>query len=89
MSDTDLVDRIACEVEARLKKYLPNVDTLWDLNQVAEYLQLNAKYVREKIAPRPDFPKAICIQSVDGRRGQPRYEPPEIRAFARSFKDRN
>jgi phage pi2 protein 07 len=57
-------------------------EPLWTGNDVATYLALDARYVKEKLLMKPDAPKAIRMY----KRGQPRYEPADVKAWAGKFK---
>ena len=55
---------------------------LWDYATIASYLKLSATHVSQRLAPLPDFPKAIRVAG-----GQPRYKAAEIIAWAESYQE--
>lgn len=62
----------------------PSDNTLWDLSDVAAYLKMERKTVSNSYRSRPDFP--ACIRP--GGKGQPLWEPRDIKAWARKFKEK-
>ena len=62
----------------------PSDNRLWDAQDVANYLNMKKGAVANTILPRPDFPCAIRIAG----KGFPKWEPKEVKAWARSFKER-
>lgn len=73
------INAIANAVAARLKT--PVFEPLWDLDRVASYLGYEPRVVREKKMLEKGFPKAIRLPSL-------RWEPEEIREYARKRKER-
>ncbi|MEX1197836.1 MAG: hypothetical protein WEB57_08265 [Pseudohongiellaceae bacterium] len=57
-----------------------NKRELWDAQDIADYLKLAKSTVKSHIVCKPDFPKAIKINSVR------RWEPEEVIAWARKHR---
>ena len=62
----------------------PSDNRLWDTQDVANYLNMKKGPVSNTILPRPDFPGAIRIAG----KGHPKWEPDEVKAWARQFKEK-
>ena len=62
------VEQLAREIAARMAP-----DSLLDSEDVGAILKCSARYVTERYALSPGFPKAIRLTGPDGRRGMPRY----------------
>jgi phage pi2 protein 07 len=56
---------------------------LWDMHDVARFLNRSYNTVMDKISKRPDFPNAIRIDS------KPLYDPTEVKKWALSKKEKN
>jgi phage pi2 protein 07 len=56
---------------------------LWDMHDVARFLNRSYNTVMDKISKRPDFPNAIRIDS------KPLYDPAEVKKWALSKKEKN
>ena len=57
----------------------PWEQVLWTADDIADYLQVGARTVSEKYAPRPDFPRALRPGG-----GYPRWLAHEITDWATS-----
>ena len=53
---------------------IPTESRLWSIATIAEYCELSASHVAQKIVCRPDFPKAIRVGGV----GKPRWRGREV-----------
>jgi len=81
------IERLAEEIARRLHQVPVAVD-LWGVAEVARYLKVSERQVRERYAIRPDFPPAIRL----GGRGPLRWRAIEVirwaeRQFPYSLRD--
>jgi hypothetical protein len=67
---------------------VPAGSELWTADDIAEYLRMNSRQVKERVVPVPGFPQAIWIPSTTGRRGQPRWKRSEVIDWAERHQDR-
>lgn len=87
-SETDLIDRLAAAVAARIRPQIPIEYDMWDTATIAVCLKCSEAQVRERLAPQPDFPKAIRLPTVTGGRGQPRYRAAEVLNWMMKYQDK-
>lgn len=79
MSESDLIERLASAVAQRIQPAVPFDMQLWDISTIATYIHRSEASVRERLACRPDFPKARRLPSETGRRGgHPLYKAAEV-----------
>lgn len=64
---------------------MTDIHPLWTGDDVAMYLGLKPRYVKEKLLVKPDAPKAIRMY----KRGAPRYETADVVAWAIKFKEKS
>lgn len=91
MSEADLIERMAQAVAHHIAPRVPipiEID-LWDMATIAGYLKRDAGTVRERLACRPDFPKAIRLPSAKKNGGQPLYKATEVIQWAESYQEKN
>lgn len=62
-------------------------EDLWDVVQAAKYFRCCPRQFRERIAVLPGFPPAIRIPTPTGGKGQPRWAPEKVRAWALSHQE--
>lgn len=63
------------EVLAQIRNLLEQQQRLWTCEDVADYLQLNADHVRNRLVHKPGFPAAVKIGKVR------RWKPEDVRAW--------
>ncbi|WCL53496.1 helix-turn-helix transcriptional regulator [Gimibacter soli] len=88
----ELVAEAMVEFELRMQSMLmasqeakssPSNENLWDLDDVATYLNVAKKTVQNHLAPRPDFPAPLRFL---GR--SPRWNPNDIKRWAERSRGR-
>lgn len=62
---------------------VPSDNKLWTAQDVAAYLGCEVKTCQNRFFPDPSFPPAIRIKG-----GHPKWEPGEVKRWARSFKEK-
>lgn len=72
------------EIRAAVQGALLDDKNLWTSARAAAYLGYSARYFRRAIAPLKGFPAPIVLPVAGG--GGERYDPQEIKAWARRFK---
>ena len=76
-----LFDRLVARLDAgRAEK------ELWDARDIGYHMSVGHRQVLERYSPLPDFPKSIRVPVVGGGRGQPLWEPVEIRKWWKKYK---
>jgi hypothetical protein len=86
--DNDLINRLAAAVAERIRPPVPIEYDMWDFATIAQCLKCSEAQVRERLAPQPDFPKAIRLPTVTGGRGQPRYRAAEVLNWMMKYQDK-
>lgn len=56
-------------------------DAVWDATDVAAYCKVRPRTVLEEYVKAPGFPEAIRPKLDGGRRGHPRWQATEVRAW--------
>lgn len=74
-----LADRIVAALEKHKRKRLD--ETLWNIDQIAEWLGLSKVSVESRVVTRPDFPKAL--RPVDSKQAQRRWFASDVLEWAR------
>lgn len=87
--DNDLINRLAAAVADRIRPQIPFDYEMWDIATIAACMKLSEAQVRERLAPQPDFPKAVRLPTANGGRGHARYRAKEIWAWMMKYQDRN
>jgi hypothetical protein len=87
-AETDLIDRLAAAVAARLRPRIPIEYDMWDIATIADCLKCSEAQVRERLAPQPDFPKAVRLPTATGGRGQARYRATEVINWMMKYQDK-
>lgn len=87
--DNDLINRLAAAVADRIRPQIPFEYDMWDIATIAACMKLSEAQVRERLAPQPDFPKAIRLPTTSGGRGHARYRAKEIWAWMMKYQDRH
>lgn len=74
------------DIEALARQIAMRMDpeALMDAEDVGAYLKCSARYVTERYALAPGFPKAIRLTGSEGRRGQARWRRQDITAWVDS-----
>ena len=85
----DLIERLAAAVAKQVRPSIPLEVDLWDIATIATYLKRSEAQVRERLACRPDFPKAIRLPTAGGARGHALYPAKEILAWVFKYRDKN
>lgn len=88
ITEQDLISKIAEAVAQHIRPAIPLSIALWDIETVAGYFQRNVNVTRERIACRPDFPAAIRLPSVTGKRAHPLYKAVEVIAYAEKYREK-
>lgn len=75
-----LIDRLVIALDQRKPKKLD--ETLWSVDQIAEWLGLSKVSVETRVVTRPDFPKAL--RPVDSKQAQRRWFASDVHEWART-----
>lgn len=59
-------------------RQIPADKVLWDAEDIGNYLKVSARHVAERIACRPEFPKAIYLPTAGGVHANRRWRAAEI-----------
>jgi hypothetical protein len=86
--EAETIEKIAAAVAARMAPTIPIAVALWDTAACGAYLNRSPESFRERIAPRPDFPRAIRIPSETGGRGHPLWPAREVIQWASKYRER-
>ena len=78
------LELLANLIAERLPPPIPLSIQLWDGDQVARYLQMDARYVKEKLLVLPTAPAAIRING----KSNPKYKAMQIVAWAEAFQEK-
>jgi hypothetical protein len=89
MADDNLIERLAAAVADRIRPQIPFDYEMWDIATIAACLKLSEAQVRERLAPQPDFPKAIRLPTATGARGHARYRAKEVFAWMMKYQDKH
>lgn len=73
----DLIEALLARLEQRVGVNEP----LWTANEVAEYLKVDPRQVKDRYSRHPDFPAGIKLPSAKGQ-GQFRWVPKQVREWA-------
>lgn len=87
--DNDLINRLAAAVADRIRPQIPFDYEMWDIATIAACMKLSEAQVRERLAPQPDFPKAIRLPTARGGRGHARYRAKEVWAWMMKYQDKH
>lgn len=87
--DTDLINRLAAAVAERIRPTIPFDYEMWDIATIAACMKLSEAQVRERLAPQPDFPKAVRLPTTSGGRGHARYRAKEVWAWMMKYQDKH
>lgn len=87
--DNDLINRLAAAVADRIRPQIPFDYEMWDIATIAACMKLSEAQVRERLAPQPDFPKAIRLPTTRGGRGHARYRAKEVWAWMMKYQDKH
>ncbi|MFC5551785.1 hypothetical protein [Massilia aerilata] len=87
--ETDLINRLAAAVADRIRPQIPFDYEMWDIATIAACMKLSEAQVRERLAPQPDFPKAIRLPTTSGGRGHARYRAKEVWAWMMKYQDKH
>ena len=88
-NDNDLINRLAAAVADRIRPQIPFDYEMWDIATIAACMKLSEAQVRERLAPQPDFPKAIRLPTTSGGRGHARYRAKDVWAWMMKYQDKN
>lgn len=78
------IEQLAIEIAERLPQPLPISVQLWTGDMVAQYLQMEPRYVKEKLLIKPGAPKAIRMYGT----GKPRYKAVDVISWVESFQEK-
>lgn len=70
------ITELARQIAARM-----DPDALLDADDVAAMLKYSRRYVAEKLAAAPGFPRAVRLATSGTQRGDPRWRRSEIVAY--------
>jgi hypothetical protein len=87
--ENDLINRLAAAVAERIRPRIPIEYDMWDVETIADCLKCSAAQVRERLAPQPDFPKAIRLPTATGGRSQARYRATEVIKWMLKYQDKH
>lgn len=87
--DNDLINRLAAAVADRIRPRIPFDYEMWDIATIAACMKLSEAQVRERLAPQPDFPKAVRLPTTSGGRGHARYRAKEVWAWMMKYQDKH
>jgi hypothetical protein len=87
--DNDLINRLAAAVADRIRPQIPFDYEMWDIATIAACMKLSEAQVRERLAPQPDFPKAVRLPTASGGRGHARYRAKDVWAWMMKYQDKN
>lgn len=87
--DNDLINRLAAAVADRIRPQIPFDYEMWDIATIAACMKLSEAQVRERLAPQPDFPKAIRLPTTSGGRGHARYRAKDVWAWMMKYQDKH
>ena len=90
--NNDLVELVAVAVAAAMAQVMADMKRaekepeMWNADDIAFHLRMGKRQVLERYAPHPDFPKSTRLKMAGGGRGQPLWEPEEIRKWRKKCK---
>lgn len=87
--DNDLINRLAAAVADRIRPQIPFDYEMWDVATIAACMKLSEAQVRERLAPQPDFPKAVRLPTASGGRGHARYRAKDVWAWMMKYQDKH
>jgi hypothetical protein len=87
--ENDLINRLAAAVADRIRPQIPFDYEMWDIATIAACMKLSEAQVRERLAPQPDFPKAVRLPTASGGRGHARYRAKDIWAWMMKYQDKH
>ncbi len=87
--ENDLINRLAAAVAERIRPQIPFEYEMWDIATIASCMKLSEAQVRERLAPQPDFPKAVRLPTAGGGRGHARYRAKEVWAWMMKYQDKH
>lgn len=85
MTETALIEKLDALIAVLKRQAIPADRVLWDSEQAACYLCTSARNFAERIACKPDFPKAIRLSDV---RGGLRWKAEEVMDWAESRREK-
>lgn len=86
IEQTELIARIDRLVKALEKPQSPE-ETLWDMDQIAEWLGLSKRTVETKVVTRADFPKGFRPVDNAQAQGHRRWFAASVIEWARQSSD--
>jgi len=89
VNDNDLINRLAAAVADRIRPQIPFDYEMWDIATIAACMKLSEAQVRERLAPQPDFPKAVRLPTTSGGRGHARYRAKDVWAWMMKYQDKH
>lgn len=87
--DNDLINRLAAAAADRIRPQIPFDYEMWDIATIAACMKLSEAQVRERLAPQPDFPKAVRLPTASGGRGHARYRAKDVWARMMKYQDKH
>ncbi|WP_036170393.1 hypothetical protein [Massilia sp. 9096] len=88
-NDNDLINRLAAALADRIRPAIPFEYEMWDIATIASCMKLSEAQVRERLAPQPDFPKAVRLPTTTGGKGHARYRAKEVFAWMMKYQDKH
>jgi hypothetical protein len=61
---------------------------MWNIATIAACIKFSDAQVHERLAPQPDFPKAIRLPMAKGGKGHARYHAKEVFGWMIEYQDR-
>ena len=80
-----LIDRLDTLIGVLSRPSIPSDRVLWDAEQAAAYLCASVRNSSERIACKPDFPRAIRLSEI---KGGLRWKAEEVMDWAESRREK-
>ena len=78
---SDVVSELLAEILSELRgQRVALGHRLWSADDIADYLRVDRRYVLERLAIRPDWPKAVRL--TDGQKAPARWKAAEVIGWA-------
>jgi predicted DNA-binding transcriptional regulator AlpA len=87
MNDMAIINRLDELITAIKASSIASDKRLWDAETVAAYLGVSVETVRNRYAPRPDFPPALRLPTAS-QRGTARWQSGDIMEWAEKYREK-
>jgi hypothetical protein len=85
--EAQFLDKLDKLIDKLDRPAIPVEIALWDAKMCGAYLQVSAAHYRDRIACKPDAPKAIILPTGGGQ-GTPRWKAREVIEWAEGKQER-